>query len=90
MFIPSVKLILSTGPVVLFVDGHHSHISVFYVFLHMPLTVTHMLQLLDVWVYEPLKTAWRIILIKPLEHYVFQSVLLALQSTPNDRNWCQG
>ena len=56
----------------------------------MPLTVTHMLQLLDVWVYEPLKTAWRIILIKPLEHYVFQSVLLALQSTPNDRNWCQG
>ena len=28
MFIPSLKPILSTGPVVLFVDGHHSHISV--------------------------------------------------------------
>ena len=71
MFIPSVKLILSTGPVVLFVDGHHSHISVDLIMkarktgIHifcLPPHTTHILQPQDVGVYGPLKTAWRTIL----------------------------
>jgi hypothetical protein len=68
MFIPRVNEQLSTGPVILFLDGHHSHISVEVVQIcrekgvhlyFLPLNTTHVLQPLDVGVFGPLKQAWR-------------------------------
>ncbi len=62
MFIPAVKPLLQSGPVVLFVDGHHSHMGVDLIMsareagiqiLCLPPHTTHILKSLDVGVYEP-------------------------------------
>lgn len=71
MFLPAVKHLTESGPVVLFFDGHHSHISVRLIELSrgsnvhlmlLPSNTTHVLQPLDVGVYGPLKQAWKNIL----------------------------
>ena len=71
MFIPKVIPLLSTGPVVLFLDGHHSHLSIELLLLArekkvhiicLPPNTTHVLQPLDVGVYAPVKQAWRAVL----------------------------
>ena len=71
LFVPSVTHLLSKGPVVLFVDGHQSHISLQLVKtakengIHLyclPPHTTHILQPLDVGVYGPVKQAWKKIL----------------------------
>lgn len=68
MFLPAVQHLTTKYPVVLFFDGHHSHISLKLIELarsnhvHLicfPPHCTHILQPLDVSVYGPLKTAWR-------------------------------
>ena len=70
-FIPAVEKILQTGPVVLFFDGHHSHLSVNLLktakdrnihLVCIPAHTSHILQPLDVGVYGPMKSAWRRIL----------------------------
>ena len=71
LFIPAVDHLLCTGPVVLFVDGHQSHLSLQLIHtakekgVHLyclPPHTTHVLQPLDVGVYGPLKQAWKTIL----------------------------
>ena len=71
MFTPAVKPLLDSGPVILFVDGHHSHMGVDLIMkareagihiLCLPPHTTHILQPLDVGVFVPVKTAWRKIL----------------------------
>ena len=71
LFIPSVRHLLSTGPVVLFVDGHHSHLTLQLIqharrdgiqLFCMPPHVTHVMQPLDVGVYGPIKKEWKAIL----------------------------
>ena len=71
MFMPIVKHLTDSGPVVLFFDGHYSHISVELVELAkankihlvlLPSNTTHVLQPLDVGVYGPLKQAWKRVL----------------------------
>ena len=71
LFIPAVDHLLCTGPVVLFVDGHQSHLSLQLIYtakekgVHLyclPPHTTHVLQPLDVGVYGPLKQAWKTIL----------------------------
>lgn len=68
MFLPAVKHLTESGPVVLFFDGHHSHISVNLIemsqarnvhLMLLPANTTHVLQPLDVGVYGPLKQAWK-------------------------------
>ena len=71
LFVPAVGGLLSTGPVVLFVDGHHSHLTLqtiqyarskgVHLFCLLP-HVTHILQPLDVGVYGPVKKIWKVIL----------------------------
>ena len=68
LLVPAVDSLLSEGPVVLFVDGHHSHLSLplvrtarekgVHIFCLPPHT-THVLQPLDVGVYGPVKKAWQ-------------------------------
>ena len=67
-FVPSVLHLLSKGLVVLFIDGHHSHISLQLVKtekekgIHLyclPLHAAHILQPLNVGVYGPIKQAWK-------------------------------
>ena len=62
MLLPAVHHLLSEGPVVLFVDGHHSHLSLALVrkarergvhLMCLPPHATHLLQSLDVGVYGP-------------------------------------
>ena len=70
-FYPSVKHLLETGPVVLFFDGHFSHMSInlikkahslgFHLFC-LPPNTTHILQPLDISVFGPMKQQWRTIL----------------------------
>lgn len=64
MFLPAIANILQTGHVVLFVDGHHSHLSLSLVKLAtekqvelicLPPHITHILQPLDMGVYGPFK-----------------------------------
>ena len=70
-FLPAVRHLLKTGPVVLFFDGHVSHLALDLlkearsecVHLYtLPSNTTHVLQPLDVAVYGPVKTAWRKVL----------------------------
>ena len=67
-FSPAVSHLLATGPVVLFFDGHGSHIDFELVSLALkhnvilmclPPHASHVLQPLDVACYGPLKEVWR-------------------------------
>lgn len=60
LYIPAVASLLSTGPVVLFVDGHHSHLTLQLIkvakskgvhLFCLPPHVTHIVQPLDIRVY---------------------------------------
>ena len=71
LFLPAASSTLETGPVILFMDGHASHINLELirlardhgVFLFcLPSHTTHALQPLDVGVYGPLKSRWEKIL----------------------------
>ena len=70
-FLPGVEDLLRTGPVVLFLDGHHSHLSMECLQLAkksnvhpfcLPSHTSHFLQPLDVGVYGPMKKMWKLIL----------------------------
>ena len=67
LFLPATSSILETGPVILFMDGHASHINLELIRLArdcgvilfcLPSHTTHALQPLDVGVYGPLKSRW--------------------------------
>lgn len=71
MFVAAADHLLRTGPVILLVDGHHSHLSLSLVktarekgvhLFCLPPHTTHILQPLDVGVYGPVKQAWKKIL----------------------------
>ena len=71
LFLPAVPYLTETAPVLLFLDGHHSHISLELIrrargnnilLLCLPPNTTHLLQPLDVGVFAPMKSAWRAIL----------------------------
>jgi len=71
LFLPAVDHLLPTGPVVLFLDCHHSHLSLELIHtaktkgVHLycfPPHTTHILQPLDVGVYGPVKQAWKKVL----------------------------
>lgn len=68
IFIPSVAHLLESGPVILFIGGHGSHIGynlVTYarkegvVLMCLPPHTSHVLQPLDISCYGPLKQVWR-------------------------------
>lgn len=78
MLVPAVHHLLSKGHVVLFVDGHYSHVSIDLIksarshgihLLCFPSHATAVLQPLDVGVYGPAKQAWR----KILKEYKLES-----------------
>ena len=67
----AVKHLLETGPIVLFFDGHYSHMSISLIqtarrlgvhLFCLPPNTTHVLQPLDVGVFGPMKQQWRTIL----------------------------
>ena len=71
LFLPAVSYLTETAAVLLFLDGHHSQISLELIrrahgsdvlFLSLPTNTTHLLQPLDVGVFGPMKSAWRAIL----------------------------
>ena len=71
MFLAAVKHLTETAPVILFFDGHHSHLSIKLIELarnnnvHLvcfPPHTTHLIQPLDVGVFGPMKSAWKGIL----------------------------
>lgn len=71
MFLPATKHVAKKLPVILFFDGHHSHLSIKLIELarahnvHLfcfPPHCTHILQPLDVAVFGPVKAAWRKVL----------------------------
>ena len=71
LFLPAVPYLTETAPVLLFLDGHHSHISLELIrrargnnilLLCLPPNTTHLLQPPDVGVFAPMKSAWRAIL----------------------------
>ena len=71
LFLPAVKHLTSKFPVILFFDGHHSHMSLELIEMartnniHLvcfPPHCTHILQPLDVSVFGPLKTSWKSVL----------------------------
>jgi len=71
LFIPAVNHLLKTGPVVLFVDGHHSHVTLDVIqyardkgvhLYCLPPNCTHILQPLDVGTFGPIKSEWKNIL----------------------------
>ena len=79
MYLPAIDHLLQTGPVVLFVDGHQSHLSLSLIRLAkekgvhpycLPPHSTHVLQPLDVGVYGPIKRAWKRILKGNISWYV--------------------
>ena len=78
LFVPSVSHLLASGPVILFVDGHGSHISYNLVttackegviLMCLPPHSSHLLQPLDVACYGPLKAVWK----ETLKHYKLQT-----------------
>ena len=71
LFLPTISHLTKEAPVLLFLDGHYSHISLELIkqaqsnnviLLCLPPNTTHFLQPLDVGVFAPLKSAWRGIL----------------------------
>ena len=65
LFIPAVSHLLETSPVVIFVDGHHSHFTLELIeyargkgvhLFSLPSNCTHILQPLDVGTFGPLKS----------------------------------
>ena len=71
LFLPAVSHLTAKGPVLLFFDGHYSHISLELIraarqsnvhLLCLPPNTTHILQPLDVGAFSPLKNSWRKIL----------------------------
>ena len=71
LFLSAVSYLTETAPVLLFLDGHHSHISLELIrrahgsnvlLLCLPPNTTHLLQSLDVGVFAPMKSVWRAIL----------------------------
>ena len=71
LFLLTVDHLLYTGPVLLFVDGHYSHVSLPLIrtakekgvhLYCLPPHTTHILQPLDVGVYGPIKNTWKKIL----------------------------
>ena len=71
LFLRHVELLLSDGPVILFVDGHHSHIDLELIYtarkhnvhlMCLPPNLTYIMQPLDVSVFRPLKQAYSKIL----------------------------
>lgn len=71
LFVPAVAHLLATGPVILFVDGHHSHLTLQLVqyakskgvhLFCLPPHVKHIMQPLDVGVFGPVKKVWKTIL----------------------------
>lgn len=68
MFVPAVKHLTASAPVVLIFDGHHSHISIELInaarsnnihLLCLPPHSTHLFQPLDVGVFGPVKATWK-------------------------------
>ena len=68
LLLRAVAHLTETGPVLLFQDGHHSHINLELIkvardnnvlLLCLPPNTTHLLQPLDIGVFGPLKGAWR-------------------------------
>ena len=63
-FVPAVASLLTTGPVVLFVDGHHSHLTL------------ELIQVARSSVYGPVKKTWKAILkdqrLKTVAEYVIK------------------
>lgn len=71
LFLPAVAHLLSTGPVVLFVDSHFSHLFLPLIrtakekgvhLYCLPPHTKHILQPMDVGVLGPMKKAWKKIL----------------------------
>ena len=71
LFLPAVTPMTESAPVVLFLDGHHSHISLELIrkardnkiiILCLPPNTTHLSQPMDVGVFGPVKGAWKAIL----------------------------
>lgn len=71
MFLPSVRHLTKTKPVVLIFDGHYSHIGIDLIetsrennvhLMLLPSNTTHVMQPLDVGVYGPIKKSWKKIL----------------------------
>ena len=67
IFLKEVELLLRNGPVILFVDGHHSHINLELInvareykvyIMCLPPNLTHVLQPMDVGVFRPLKQCY--------------------------------
>ena len=71
LFLPAVSQLLSTGPVILFLNRHYSHISLELIrsarrhhvhLLCLPPNTMHILQQLDVGTFSPVKKSWKKIL----------------------------
>ena len=86
LFLPAVSIALETGPVILFMDGHASHINLQLirlarergvVLLCLPSHTTHALQPLDVGVYGPLKSRWG----KILKEYKMETCAAVVDKT---------
>lgn len=83
LFLPAIEHLATSPGVVLFVDGHHSHLSLELIELakekcvHLvcfPPHLTHILQPLDVSVYHPVKQSWA----KVLKDYKLESMAEAV------------